>query len=305
MGIGCSSKLMTSERKLSPNLVMGFLQDGEESGEDSRLETLTKDFPDAAISGAFTEGILGMHACHVHGPTASELEHSVTGRPFNSLMWGYIPDSKFVSLILSINDLRTKAGIMNKLKAAGVSPKDSDWKGFMITSCNQSLSKLLTTLHANYPNAQVAGGLCMGSKVFAKNPSSKMLESSDGVSLLCVGGRVHFTAFSSTVQSDLQSDLKNAYAKIHEAGRLPLCGHLFTCCARGARYYGEHHIESRAFRKVMAPAPIIGMFAGGEIGPPSSKRRRKRSRSEMQGYTAVFAILSIEKGLMNAKPAKN
>ncbi len=64
---------------------------------------------------------------------------------------------------------------------------------------------------------------------------------------------------------------------------------LFTCLGRGRELYGEPHHDSRCFYEEVAPTPIAGLFANGEIGAVHGELF-------VHGYTSVFALFDEPKG---------
>mmetsp|Transcript_21292 Transcript_21292/g.41320 ORF Transcript_21292/g.41320 Transcript_21292/m.41320 type:complete len:127 (-) Transcript_21292:181-561(-) len=124
--------------------------------------------------------------------------------------------------------------------------------------------------------------------------------------MMFMGGRVCFDTFAAQDStSQIRRLLRSSQSKICSGSGVCLGGILFTCCARGQRFHQRPNAESREFASVMSPAPLVGMFAGGEIGPrriPSRSRRRRRSPNptpDLMGYTAVYGMISIHKVLVD------
>jgi hypothetical protein len=73
---------------------------------------------------------------------------------------------------------------------------------------------------------------------------------------------------------------------------------MFSCSARGptAGMLGEAMCDATAFRKHFSETPLLGWYAGGEIGPSAMAGRRQalrqsqQQRATLQGFTAVFAL---------------
>lgn len=76
---------------------------------------------------------------------------------------------------------------------------------------------------------------------------------------------------------------------------------LFACAGRGEGFYQEPNIDSGAFSLGFPQVPLVGFFAGGELGPlarmamaPGCVTEQPRC-SEVQSFTSVFHIVSFGK----------
>lgn len=65
----------------------------------------------------------------------------------------------------------------------------------------------------------------------------------------------------------------------------PLGGLLFSCNARGQRFFSEPHHDVNAVQNRLGAIPLAGFFAAGEIGPVAGQ-------NFIHGYTASVALFS-------------
>lgn len=70
---------------------------------------------------------------------------------------------------------------------------------------------------------------------------------------------------------------------------------MFTCGGRGQRFFKEAFVDAKQFREVFPSLPLVGFWAGGEIGPQafaeaSVAEATRAGRAALQGFTAVFGI---------------
>lgn len=70
---------------------------------------------------------------------------------------------------------------------------------------------------------------------------------------------------------------------------------LFTCGGRGARFFGDNFVDARRFQACHPGVPLVGFWAGGEIGPQALAEATPAQatcvgRVALQGFTAVFGI---------------
>ncbi|GAB5368542.1 hypothetical protein AAMO2058_001328300 [Amorphochlora amoebiformis] len=288
----------TNKSRMAPNLVLAFLQEPSNFHDKNKdLNSLAQRFPHAEIMGCFSEGILGMS--HT---SAKEIE-TMDRVPKTALSYGYIPDSVFKSLTFTMEEL-LQGNISEKMAGACGGKGGIGWKGFLVIStrdCAEALNRLFDELHKTYPYAEVAGGLTTSEcGVFGCNRGKSPTHLWSGCTVMCFGGRVKLDTFS--VQHDARAvrrSLSKAKHTLSECGLRCACSVLFTCWMRGMQYHGKENVESKEAWKLLKPAPVNGIFAGGEIGPRSSRIRGLRGGpAKVSGFTAVFALISIDSELI-------
>ena len=65
---------------------------------------------------------------------------------------------------------------------------------------------------------------------------------------------------------------------------------MFTCGGRTHRFFGESAFDATTFTKVFEGVPLIGMYAGGEIGPPLLAD----ARSQVRPISSISKINDVE-----------
>jgi small ligand-binding sensory domain FIST len=69
------------------------------------------------------------------------------------------------------------------------------------------------------------------------------------------------------------------------AGKKPVFGFYFNCCARGAALYGMEGIDTAYIRQALGDFPLIGMFGGYELAPLGKA-------NHLFAYTGVLALIT-------------
>jgi len=70
---------------------------------------------------------------------------------------------------------------------------------------------------------------------------------------------------------------------------------MFTCSGRTSSFFGEDHADAKQFKAQFPDLPLVGFWAGGEIGPQavveaSPAEATRTGCAALQGFTAVFGI---------------
>jgi len=100
---------------------------------------------------------------------------------------------------------------------------------------------------------------------------------------------------------DLQKLLGYVRTQCEQSEEQVLGSVMFTCGGRGAHFFdGEDCADAKCFQKTFPSVPLVGFWAGGEIGPkalaeatPSEVTRV--GNAAFQGFTAVFGIFRVPK----------
>jgi len=103
----------------------------------------------------------------------------------------------------------------------------------------------------------------------------------EGARGVALGGSVERYAVVQLQVRDARSAHEDLVRRLHGLPA-PAGAMLFTCLGRGKGLYGEAHHDSRCFHEEVAPTPLAGFFANGEIGSVQSDLF-------VHGYTSVFA----------------
>jgi len=101
-----------------------------------------------------------------------------------------------------------------------------------------------------------------------------------------------------------RSDLKNllSYVKQRaiEDNDEVLGSIMFTCGGRSMRFFNESNVDMKQFQHVFPSLPLVGLWAGGEIGPQafaesSPSEATRTGNAAFQGFTAVFGVFRAPK----------
>eukprot|EP00466_Bigelowiella_natans_P004679 jgi/Bigna1/88018/estExt_fgenesh1_pg.C_270069 len=293
-----NSKKYNLEQKEPPNIVCAFLQ----RNTSVTPSKIAERFPNASIFGCYNVGVLGVNEA---GSGTIEIEEEeeeeeegdcLSGAA--ALTWGFIPDSTIKTIFLSEEDLQADLKHVSNLLVKA-SKTVTTWKGFVLCVPPQfsaeGIECFLGTLRQVQPLAKVCGGISTREEIFGGHGDTITI-TKERCALMCIAGRVDFDCITCR-SKDVKSALVRTKKSLHDAGKEVIGSLLFTCCGRGEEFHLERHFESQQYWDQVGPAPINGIFAGGEIGPSS----RRSNRAHVQGYTAVYAVFSIEKDLMSGR----
>lgn len=113
------------------------------------------------------------------------------------------------------------------------------------------------------------------------------------------GGVVRFFSFDAdSCRADLTSRLEALKTELRRKGQRLLGSVMFTCGGRTQHFFGEPAFDAATFVRTFGGTPLIGMYAGGEIGPqllaeaPPSKAFQV-GRAQMHGFTVVFGMFIV------------
>lgn len=99
-------------------------------------------------------------------------------------------------------------------------------------------------------------------------------------------------------RQDLTRRLTELKAHCSARGDRLLGAVMFTCGGRTNHFFGEPAFDANCFAKIMTGVPLIGMYAGGEIGPPllaeaPPERAFQVGGAGMHGFTAIFGMFVV------------
>mmetsp|Transcript_3243 Transcript_3243/g.4413 ORF Transcript_3243/g.4413 Transcript_3243/m.4413 type:complete len:408 (+) Transcript_3243:138-1361(+) len=287
-GLNNLEKCDSLEQKESANFVCAFLQRNA-TVTPSKIAEM---FPNASIFGCYNGGVLGVNEEGSGTIEIEEEEDCLSGAA--ALTWGFIPDSTIKTILLSEMDLQADLKHVRKLLAEAQGAVNS-WKGFVLCVpplLSDSVEDFLRTLRHLQPLAKVCGGISTEGEVFGGHGGNITI-TGEQCALMCIAGRVDFDCITCRGKN-VKPALERTKKSLNDAGKEVIASLLFTCCSRGEEFHLERHYESQQYWDQVGPAPINGMFAGGEIGPSS----RRNDRHMLQGYTAVYGVFSIAQDLV-------
>lgn len=155
-------------------------------------------------------------------------------------------------------------------------------------------------IQAAFPKAVVIGGIVMGQEVLARGKFSASGSVGRGAGILAISGNAPVFAMASSLDGgakcaheDVVAKLQRAKERAHAEERDVLGALLFTCLGRGLQAFGREANDARLFHEAFPGAPLLGYYAGGEIGPRISRDEKKcfvRGNARLQAFTAVFAF---------------
>lgn len=96
--------------------------------------------------------------------------------------------------------------------------------------------------------------------------------------------------------------------KCAEAEEETLGAVMFTCSGRGKQFFGEEFVDAAQFKSVFPDLPLLGFWAGGEIGPQAVAEATpadccRVGRADLQGFTAVFGVFRAPLPKQEMRPA--
>lgn len=167
------------------------------------------------------------------------------------------------------------------------------------------MRNLVQQLQAAYPQAAVIGGVVMGEEVLTS--SRGLASAGNGVGVMAIMGNAPiftmtspFSGNSRSAQEDVRRKLLRAQELATAKEREILGTLLFTCAGRGHRMFGREANDAILFQERFPLAPLLGYYAGGEIGPKAHKDGSPDAEDEFltgnaceQGFTAVFGFFLV------------
>jgi hypothetical protein len=112
-------------------------------------------------------------------------------------------------------------------------------------------------------------------------------------------GALRFYSFDpESCKLDLTTRLHAVKAAAEARGDTIVGAVMFTCSGRTHHFFGEAAFDAGTFNKIFTDVPLIGMYAGGEIGPPlladaPPSRAFQVGGASMHGFTAIFGLFIV------------
>ena len=304
---------LQAEGALAPGWKV-FLVVARHRDTDDIVQALQRAHPEAAIIGGMATG---RRLYRLKRQRAEALDAGVVGLMFS----GNVPLAAFVSR--GASPLGTGAFTFDggDLRDIGVHP---DTKGpvQMLTHVTtqgagesggaertSALQAAIDAMHSSH-----SGGLCMGlaptagegyeltslgQESVVQHEKALVLPPFDDAGGRWDGGVVRFFSFdAASCRDDLSRRLDALKGELQRKGQRLLGSVMFTCGGRTQHFFGEPAFDASTFVKTFSGTPLIGMYAGGEIGPqllaeaPPSKAFQV-GRAQMHGFTVVFGMFIV------------
>jgi hypothetical protein len=163
---------------------------------------------------------------------------------------------------------------------------------------------LVNQVQATYPQCAIIGGCAMGGQILVKDGLTVQGEDDAGIGILAITGNSPLFSLTSpypgspkSAEEDVRSKMALAEKLASDEERRVLGSLLFTCCARNSSILGREANDVILFQERFPNLPLLGMYAGGEIGPRgktnSNLQSFEKGNAQYQGYTAVFGFFLV------------
>ncbi|HEX2229593.1 MAG TPA: FIST N-terminal domain-containing protein [Candidatus Binatia bacterium] len=154
-------------------------------------------------------------------------------------------------------------------------------KGPLAEDLRRALQVLFVGLPANRDENSVGPGNYVIRNIIGLDPDKGILGVADDVR----AGQAMIFALrdGQRAREDLNQMLARQAARL--AGKKPVFGLYFNCCARGASLYGTEGIDTAYIRQALGDFPLIGMFGGYELAPLGRA-------NHLFAYTGVLALIT-------------
>ena len=110
----------------------------------------------------------------------------------------------------------------------------------------------------------------------------------------------HITSNSTVI--DLDKTMARLRNEVKSAGEEIVGSIMISCNARGPSIGHNvpcHMMDATRFAKAFPGVPLVGFYAGGEIGPAAladmESRVYRTGDTQFQGFTAVFGLVAVPK----------
>jgi len=174
-------------------------------------------------------------------------------------------------------------------------------KVVVVYHADRGSSQVIERIQAAFPEAAIIGGVVMGRQVIVGR--GKKISQGRGIGAMAISGNAPLFAmtcpFDGCPKGAVQlvaSSMRRAQELATQNGDTILGALLFTCNARGHHMFGRDAQDAAIFQAQFPQAPLMGFYAGGEIGPDaedSSTVTFLRGKACMQGFTAVFGFFLV------------
>jgi len=206
-----------------------------------------------------------------------------------------------------------KVDLMTKLLALDPPPE------VIVIHLASRATRIVDILQRTYPRAAIIGGCVMGEQVLARPGRSRFLTGPTGVpepdrasvgfgvGVLAICGNAPLFAMTCPFTGTAKAAGQHVRAKMRltqdlaSAEEQQILGALLcTCNARGSRMFKCDGFDARMFQAQFPKAPLLGHYAGGEIGPEvagddevDGRTAFLRGNAAVQGFTAVFGLFLV------------
>ena len=135
----------------------------------------------------------------------------------------------------------------------------------------------------------------LGQESISFDDGTLLLENSEA---LVEGAEVDlFSMDAEAMVTDVDATIKTLESQLH--GEEVLSALMFSCGARGPQpMMLPPMTDATRFENVFKGLPLVGFYAGGEIGPPAAvacEDAFRRGKVAMQGMTVVFGVFVVPK----------
>jgi small ligand-binding sensory domain FIST len=91
---------------------------------------------------------------------------------------------------------------------------------------------------------------------------------------------------------DLKNSLQEVERQLAQQGKELLGGLMFSCSGRGPddRFFGIRSADATIYSQIFPDAPLLGFYAGGEIGPQAMAIDDETKATERIGETQIWSI---------------
>ena len=263
---------------------------------DEVVELLQQAHPEAAVIGGIATGNALYRVRH---QTAELIDEGCVGLMFS----GNVPLAAFVSR--GARALGEGPYVFDEGDSIVVGASSTQ----ILTHVTDADGKRASALQAAIDSmAGARGGLCLG---IADGPGegyelqpldNRMVVQSHGALVIpprrgddpqWQSGSLRFYSFDAeSCKADLIRRLTELRADAAAKGDRMLGAVMFTCGGRTQSFFGEPAFDARTFCRIFDDTPLIGYYAGGEIGPPiladaPLAKAFQVGGAGMHGFTAV------------------
>lgn len=287
-----------------------FLVAARHRSTHSIVDALQAAHPKAAIIGGMATG-----EClyRVRQRCVEELDEGVVGLMFS----GEVPLVAFVSrgaralgeaaCTFGEGDIETDADPDDHLASQQVLTHVTDAGGARNKALNAAITAVNEAGHGGQGiclglSANVGDGYeltALGQEMVVAESGALVMPPRRGDDTSWTSGHCRFFGFDAPAcKEDLTSRLEGIRGQCEQRGERLLGAVMFTCGGRTARFFGEPAFDATAFARTFERVPMIGMYAGGEIGPPLTagappSKAFQVGGAEMHGFTAIFGLFIV------------
>jgi len=262
--------------------------------------------PEAAIIGGMATGD---QLYRIRRQQVQCMDQGVVGLMFS----GNVPVAAFVS-----RGARGLGDDAYSFEASDLRTVEMHGSRQVLTHVSAPDGKQHTALEAAVESLQEAGaraaGLCIGladapeegyeltplsNDMVMQSESALLVPLRRGSERLWRSGSVRFYSFDpDSCRRDLTRRLGALKAEAARKGERLLGAVMFTCGGRTLQFFGERAFDATTFVRIFDGTPLVGMYAGGEIGPPlladaPPSKAFQVGGAEMHGFTAIFGMFIV------------